>query len=294
MDATTKRAFFQLHFSIFLWGFTAILGKLISVPAVVLVWWRMPITCLSLLLLPSIYSELRQLSRRTAWQLVGIGGIVLAHWLTFYGAIKLSNASVTLVCLATMSLFSAFIEPIIFRRAVKLYEVGLGLLVIPGMILIARHLDFSMLNGFLMGIASSFLGALFGTMNKKMVEKAEPLSITFVELGGGWLMLCLIIPIFFADLMTLNFVPSSLDFFYIIVLSLFCTSLPYVLSLKALRHISAFGSMLAINMEPVYGITMAWFLLGENKELTPDFYFGVLIILLSVFTYPLLKKQFEK
>ena len=115
MDATTKRAFFQLHFSIFLWGFTAILGKLISVPAVVLVWWRMPITCLSLLLLPSIYSELRQLSRRTAWQLVGIGGIVLAHWLTFYGAIKLSNASVTLVCLATMSLFSAFIEPIILR-----------------------------------------------------------------------------------------------------------------------------------------------------------------------------------
>lgn len=290
----TQRAFLQLHFCVFLWGFTAILGKLISISSVTLVWWRMLITCICLLFLKNIFPMLRQIPRRTLLQLTGVGVLVALHWLAFYEAIKLSNASVTLVGIATMSFFAAFLEPLIFRKPIKWYEVGLGVVILPAMVLIVRHLDWSMIDGFLMGLASSFLGAAFGIMNKKMVEKSDPLLITFVELGSGWLFLSLLIPIFFRDLMQTDFIPAKKDFIYLIVLSAACTAVPFVLSLKALRHISAFGTLLAINMEPVYGIALAWLILGENKELSPEFYVGICIILITVFTYPLLQKKFER
>lgn len=286
-----RRANLELHLAVFLWGFTAILGDLIQLSALVLVWWRVLITPLSLLLLMRSLKAFAGMPRRLALQYMGIGVLVALHWLAFYGAIKLANASVALICMAATSFFTAFLEPLFLRQRVKGYEIFLGLLIIPGMMLIVNNLDFSMMKGFWAGLAAALLAATFGTLNKKMVAKAHPYEITFLELGSAWIFLSLLLPFFFSQNPGLVFWPNLLDLGYLLVLSLLCTTLPYILSLRALHHLSAFGANLVINLEPVYGIALAWLILKENKELSPGFYWGVLIILAAVFSYPVIKKR---
>jgi drug/metabolite transporter (DMT)-like permease len=147
------------------------------------------------------------------------------------------------------------------------------------------------MKGFWAGLAAALLAATFGTLNKKMVAKAHPYEITFLELGSAWIFLSLLLPFFFSQNPGLVFWPNLLDLGYLLVLSLLCTTLPYILSLRALHHLSAFGANLVINLEPVYGIALAWLILKENKELSPGFYWGVLIILAAVFSYPVIKKR---
>lgn len=286
-----RRANLELHLAVFLWGFTAILGDLIQLSALVLVWWRVLITPLSLLLLMRSLKAFQGMPRRLALQYMGIGVLVALHWLAFYGAIKLANASVALICMATTSFFTAFLEPLFLRQRVKGYEIFLGLLIIPGMMLIVNNLDFSMMKGFWAGLAAALLAATFGTLNKKMVAKAHPYQITFLELSSSWIFLSLLLPFFFRQNPELAFWPSWLDLGYLLVLAILCTTLPYILSLRALHHLSAFGANLVINLEPVYGIALAWLILKENKELSPGFYWGVLIILAAVFSYPVIKKR---
>lgn len=288
---SVQKAYLQLHLSVFLWGFTAILGKLISINTLPLVWWRLLITCTGLFILLKGVRFLKQISYKVLLQLTGIGAIVVLHWLAFYGSIKYANASVALVCLTTTSLWTAIIEPIVFKSKFQLLDLFVAIIIIPAMAMIVNHLEVKMMFGVALGLLSALGAGIFSVLNKKMVGKIDPLPMTFVELGSGFLFLSLIMPFFFYFNPEVTFVPATIDWYYLIFLSFFCTILPYTMSLLALRHLSAFTSVFAINLEPIYGIFMAWFILHEDKELNWQFYVGLGIILITVFLHPIIKSK---
>ena len=288
-----KKAYRDLHIAVFLFGFTAILGDLIDLKALPLVWWRVLLTSGSLLFLIKGHL-IRKIPTKVILQYMGIGVIVALHWLTFYGAIKMANASIALVCLATTSFFTALLEPLLLGKKVRGYELALGLLIIPGMALIVQNTDLSMLAGIGVGLSSALFAALFSILNKKMIAQADEMSITFIEIGSAWLFLSLVLPfVLLGESGSMQFWPSLKDWAYLLVLALLCTTWAYILALKALHHLSAFASNLTINLEPVYGVILAYFLLNDSSELSLGFYIGGLLIVISVFSYPLLRKRFE-
>lgn len=284
-----SRSYLELHLAVFLWGFTAILGDLIQLPALTLVWWRVLLTSFSLVAFVRIGSLIRDLGWRQVLIFAGLGCIVALHWVTFYGAIKLANASVGLICMATTSLFSSVVEPWITGRKFLWYELLLGAFILPGIWLIVDGVDASMTPGILVGLLSALLVAIFTSFNKKYVEKAEPLRITFLELSAGTLFLTPLLP--FAGG---NFLPSGQDLLMLIVLAVVCTAFTNWLFLRALKNLSAFAANLTVNLEPVYGIFMAYFLLNDAEELSPSFYVGTALILVAVFGYAGLKRIMRK
>lgn len=284
------KAYFQIHFAVLLFGFTAILGALIQLPESGIVWWRMGLTTLSFLAIPSLYPALRRISRKNLIQLVIIGFLVALHWATFFGAVKLSNVSVTLSMLATATFFTVLIEPIFTKKRIKATELALGLLVIPGIYLIYRATEFYFW-GILAALTSSFLAALFGVLNKNQVESHHPVAITFVELSSGWLLFTPLVLLYYSYFPEANFLPTWSDLAYLSILAFVCTSLGFLSSLMALRVLDAFTVSLTINLEPVYGIILAWLLLDEHKELDWGFYVGAAVILASVFIHPFLQRK---
>lgn len=282
MAYSETRAYLELHLAVFLWGFTAILGDLIQLPALTLVWWRVLLTSLSLLAFVRVLHIYRDLGRRKLLTLLGIGCLTGLHWLAFYGSIKLANASIALICMATTSLFSSLLEPWIVKRRFRWYELLLGVFILPGIYLIAEGSKDDMNIGILVGLVAAFLASLFTTLNKRYMGDTDALRVTFIELGGATVFLGLLIP--FLGI-TSVWPPRTVDWLYLFILALFCTTLTYVLSLRALRKLSAFATNLTINLEPVYGIFLAYFLLNDAQELSPRFYVGTLIIMLAVFGY---------
>lgn len=287
-----QKAYLQLHFAVLLFGLTAILGKMIQLSALVLVWWRVLITSLSLMLLINVFKLLKTLPRRQLFILVGIGTIVGLHWLAFYGAIKLSNSSVGVLAMGSTSLFSAILEPLILKKKFNALELGLGLLIIPGMALVVNGIDFSMVDGLVVGVIAALLAALFAILNKSQVANLDAMSITFVELSSACLFLGLVIvgSGFSKAGFPVMMPPHWSDWLYLLILALLCTTFAYVLSLNALKHLSAFTSNLTMNLEPVYAIVLAWLLLNEDKEVSSTFYWGAAVIMAVVFSYPLLSK----
>ena len=288
------RAYLFLHFCVFLWGFTAILGKLITLQALPLVWWRVLLASVTLwLILPK--AQIRGLSRRSFWQMLGVGMMVGVHWLCFYGAIKLSNASIAVATMATTSFFSALTEPIILRSKVNWYELGLGMLILPGMALVVGNIDWTMRLGFAVGILCALLAAIFTGLNKQLINhNPPPLAMSFIELFGGLVVTSLALPFALAAKPDMPVLPRGWDWVWMLLLAWVCTVLPYYLSLRSMRHISAFATNLTINLEPVYGVILAVLLFREDKELAPGFYLGVGIILVAVFSHPFVKKIVEK
>lgn len=286
------KAQFQIHACVLLWGFTAIFGKLITLPALPLVWWRMLLVVAALALLPRVWRGLRTMSLRLVLAYCGIGALVALHWLTFYGSIKLSNASVGATCIALATPMTALLEPWLARRPFSLRDVLLGIAVLPGVMLVVGGVPADMRLGIAVGAMSALLVALFGSLNKRLVEHGDALTVTALELGAGALLLTLLAPlmpiVFPAFAGKLFAWPSLHDAGYLLALSLACTLLPFALSLVALRHMSAFAAQLAVNLEPVYAIVLAILLLNEQRELTPQFYLGVAIILAAVLVYPLI------
>lgn len=287
----SRLAYFQLHFAVILYGLTAILGDLISLSAISLVWWRVLITSISLLLFIGFGRRILIMKKKDIISYMSIGVIVALHWITFYGAIKYANASVALAAMATTSLFTAIIEPIITGKTFEKLELILGLLIIPPMIMIATNLDVSLIKGLLVGLLSAFLASLFATYNKKMVSNADAYQISFLEMGSAFLFISCLLPFVLSD--GIQLWPTQQDWLYLIVLALGCTTLAYVISLKALRYVSAFDANLVINLEPVYGIVLAVIILKEHKEMTPIFYLGLILIMVIVFLHPVLKKRFQ-
>ncbi len=289
------RAYLYLHFCVFLWGFTAILGKLISLSALPLVWWRVALCCGALWwFLPK--AQLRTLSRRAMGQMLGIGMLVGLHWLCFYGAIKLSNASVAVASMAVASFFSALLEPLLLGQRVRWYELALGVLVIPGMGLILGHLAWSMRDGFGVGLLAAFLAALFSVLNKRLIDTEGPpaLTMSFVELLGGLIICSVGLGGAMLSGVAVPIRPLPWDWLWMGLLAWGCTLLPYYLTLVAMRKLSAFAANLIVNLEPVYGVFLAGLFFGEHREMPPGFYWGVSIIFLSVFSHPFLVKWFDR
>lgn len=285
----TTRAQLQIHACVVLWGFTAILGKVITLPALSLVWWRMLIVAAVLLVLPRIWRGLRALPPRLLLAYAGIGVLVALHWLTFYGAIKLANASVAVTCIALTPVFLALIEPLVTRSRFQPRELLLGVAVVPGVALVVGGIPDHMRLGVAVGALSALLVAIFGAFNKRLVTHADPLTVTFVELGAGALFLTVMAPLV-PQLGNAFQLPGTQDAWLLVILALACTLLPFALSLVALRHLSAYSAQLAINLEPIYAIALAILLLGEQRELGPPFYAGVAIVVGAVLLHPLLMR----
>jgi drug/metabolite transporter (DMT)-like permease len=294
----TARAQLQIHFCVLLLGFTAILGKLITLPALPLVWWRMLLVVAALALLPRVWRGLRRMPARLLWAYAGIGVLVGLHWLTFYGAIKLANASVAATCIALATAFTAVVEPWLARTRFRPRDLLLGIAVLPGVALVVGGVPDEMRVGIVVGAISALLVACFGSLNKRLVdsvgENADPLTVTALELGAGTLALTLLAPlmpfVFPAFAGPLLVVPGGSDALYLLLLALGCTLFQFALSLVALRHMSAFSAQLAVNLEPVYAIVLAIVLLGEQHELAGMFYLGVAVILAAVFVHPWLSR----
>ncbi len=283
------RAQWQMHVCVLLWGFTAILGKLITLPAMALVVQRMAIVAVVLLLVPRVWRGLRALPWRLLAVYAGIGLLVALHWLTFYGAIKLANASVAVTCIALATVFVPVIEPWVTGQRFQPRELLIGIAVVPGVAVVVGGVPDGMRLGIVVGVVSAILVAIFGALNKRYVERADPLTVTAVELGAGGGLLVLAAPLlpWFGPAFVL---PGARDAGLMLLLALLCTLLPFVLSLVALRHMTAFAAQLAVNLEPIYAIVLAILLLGEQRELGPMFYAGVAIILAGVFLHPWLVK----
>ncbi|WNL47496.1 DMT family transporter [Dyella sp. BiH032] len=289
MQAVT-RARLQIHFCVLLWGFTAILGKLITLPALPLVWWRMLMVSGSLLLIAKVRRGWKAMPARLRWAYAGIGALVALHWLTFYAAIKLANASVAATCIALGPVFLALVEPWIAGRKFDPRELLIGVAVVPGVALVAGGVPADMRIGIAVGTLSALLVALFGALNKRFVHHADPLTVTCIELGTGTLFLTLLAPVLPGVAFAL---PGAHDAALLVVLAFGCTLLPFALALVALRHMSAFGTQMVTNLEPIYAIVLAMLMLGEQRELDGKFYLGVAIILAAVFAHPLLHRRRE-
>jgi drug/metabolite transporter (DMT)-like permease len=289
MQAASK-ARLQIHFCVVLWGFTAILGKLITLPALPLVWWRMLLVMAALLLMPKVWRGLRAMPPRLLLAYAGIGVLVSLHWLTFYASIKLSNASVGATCIALGPVFLAFIEPWIAKRRFDPRELVIGAVVVPGVMMVVGGVPHDMRLGIAVGALSALFVALFGSLNKRMVEHGDPLTVTCIELGTGTLFLTLLAPLL-PHSGPAFMLPNPHDALMLLVLSFGCTLLPFTLALVALRHLSAFGTQMVTNLEPVYAIVLAILLLGEQRQLDRWFYAGVVVILAAVFAHPLLNRR---
>jgi drug/metabolite transporter (DMT)-like permease len=276
-----KKALIQLHIAVFLAGFTAILGKLITLNEGLLVWYRLFITVVTLWVILFLKKELKAIAGRDVLKIFGVGAIVAMHWVTFYGSIKYANVSVALVCFSATGFFTAFFEPLILQRRISIVEVLLGLLAIAG-IYIIFNFNPQYKTGIIFGIISAMGSALFPIFNKQFVERFSPGVLTFYELGGGLIALTILVPLYLLKFPATYYLPTSSDWLWLLVLAWFCTVLCFYLQLNALKKISAFTANLTYNLEPVYGIILAFIFFKENKELDVHFYIGVGLIALAV------------
>lgn len=274
----------QIHFCVLLWGFTAILGKLITLDAVALVFWRVLIVSGALAFVPRIWRDIARTQRRDLAVALFGGLLVTAHWLAFFGSVKLANASVAATCIALAPVFLAVIEPLMARRPFNPHEMLVAVAAVPGVLLVVGGIPSGMVAGFLAGALAALLVAVFGVLNKNLTARVPALSLTALQLGTGALALALLIPLW-PQLGGTFVVPHGADFGWLLVLAFACTLLPFSLALVALRKLSAFSAQLAVNLEPVYSIVLAAIVFNESSELGWSFYLGVALILGAVL-YP--------
>ena len=287
---TSRRAYLQIHICVVLWGFTAIFGKLISLPALPLVWWRMMLVAVILAFVPRVWRAIRSMRPRLLAAYAATGVVIALHWLTFYGSIKLANASVGATCMAMAPVFLALIEPLIVGRRFDARELLLGAAMIPGVMLVVGGVPSGMRLGIAVGALSALLVSIFSTLNKLLIEHADALAVTAIELSSGALLLTAVAPLASGggDAFVM---PGWRDGLFLLILAVGCTILPFTLALVALRKLTAFGAQLAVNLEPVYAILIAMVLLGEHHELSLRFYAGVAAIVGLVLLYPLIARR---
>ncbi|MBS0031531.1 DMT family transporter [Chitinophaga sp. 22321] len=276
-----KKAFIQLHLSVFLAGFTGILGKLISLNEGLLVWYRLLITSVTLYILFRLQGTFKKLPWKDILPIGSTGVVVALHWLFFYGSIKYSNVSIGVICFSMTSLFTAIFDPLINKRRFDVAEMLLSLLTLLGILLIF-HFDTQYQTGIILGIISAMFAALFTVFNKRLIKRFDTNTITFYELTTGFAVLTIAMPFYIHVFPVPSLLPSSMDLLYLFILAWFCTVLMYLLSMSALKKISPFTVNLCFNLEPVYSIVMAFILFHENKFLNNAFYAGLACIMLSV------------
>ncbi len=276
-----KEAFIKLHVSVLIAGATGIFGRLISLNEGLLVWYRMLFATVMFFLLLWMLGKLKRVSFRDVCKIGSVGMLLAIHWLFFYGSIKASNVSIGVVCLSLMSFFTALFEPFINRHRISLGEIACSLIGVLGIILIF-HFDTRYRLGIGMGILSSALASLFTICNKKVSVGYTSSTMLMYEMGGGFLGLSCLLPLYLSFFPVASILPSLIDFVYLLLFASVCTVLLYILQIQVLKKISAFTFNLTYNLEPIYSIIAAMFLFHEAKELNASFYVGLGLILFSV------------
>ncbi len=286
----TNRNILVLHFTVLIWGFTGVLGELISVSALHLVWYRVLIAAISLWLY-FIYSKKSiQVPKAQMLQYLAVGMLVGIHWMLFFHAIKISTVSVILVTLSSVTLFTAILEPIINRARISVADIIVGLVIIFGIYLIFKF-EFQYFWGIVFGLSCAFCASIFSIFNARMVKKGSPTIITFYEMIGAWIGVSIVM------LTTGQFNEqlwlSQSDLIYLLILGVGCTAVAYVLGVAVMKELSAFTVALTTNMEPVYGIILALLIFGQKETMSAGFYSGAIIVLAAVFVYPYLKAKLK-
>jgi drug/metabolite transporter (DMT)-like permease len=276
-----KKALLQLHTAVFLAGFTGILGRLIELNEGLLVWYRMLITVVILFFMLVPQKKLVKISTRDKLKLIFVGTIVALHWVTFYGSIKYANVSIALVCFSSIGFFTAFFEPLILKRKFDSVEVLLGCLAMAGIYLIFNF-NPGYKTGIIIGIISALLAVLFSIINKRLVSRLPVKTVIFYELSGGWLVLTILMPVYLDIFPTAYVFPRWQDWLWLFLLAGVCTVWAFNLQLNALTKLSTFTSNLTYNLEPVYGIILAFIIFKENKYLSDGFYAGLALIMAAV------------
>lgn len=284
------KSYFQLHFVVILWGFTAILGLLIELNFIELVFYRTLISTIALIIIVLLNNESFRVGKYEMLKLILTGGIIAAHWLLFFGAARYSNASVSLIGLSTVTLWTSFLEPLMNKRKISLLEVIFAFVVILGLYIIYKD-EFTYGLGLIMSIGSAILAALFTVLNHQFVRKHHHTTIVLYEMLGAWLATIPFLWILGAPDMPVLSLPSLSDFGYLLILALVCTVYANGVATKLLKKFSAFASNLVITMEPVYGILLALLIFGESEKMNLSFYLGTLVIIIAVVVYPLLFKK---
>ncbi len=290
------RDYLQLHFLVLLWGFTAILGRLIHVPSTELVLYRTLLASLGLLFLLHIRKQKIRIDKAGTIKIILTGGLISVHWILFFEAARVANVSVCLAGMATSSLWTSIIEPLSAKKNIKWYEVVLGLVVILGLYIVF-HFEFHYINGLLMAVASALLASIFSIINAKFTFKYNHFTITFYEMVGAFLLTAILIPIYhYIIYQNVGFqsLPNGMDWLYLLILALVCTVYAYSVAVELMKRISAFAVNLTVNLEPVYGILLAVLFFNEHQVMSKEFYVGTLIILVAVLIYPSIKKWDDK
>ncbi|WP_029288088.1 DMT family transporter [Pedobacter sp. R20-19] len=288
----TKKNLLILHFTVLIWGFTGVLGKVISIDAVPLVWYRVLIATSTLFAWFLITKKNIKISKIQFLQFFFTGAIVAIHWIFFFHAIKVSTVSVTLVCLSSFTLFTAILEPLIKKQPIQIGDILIGLIIILGIYMIFKF-ESQYTLGIIFGLLAAVASSLFSTINSTLVQKSEPSIIGFYELVGGlfWITLYRLHD---GSLINSSFNLNINDWFYIGILGTLCTSVAYVAGVSVMRTLSAFRVALVTNLEPVYGILLAFIFFKDREQMTAGFYVGAAIILSAIFLYPIYKKRKNK
>ena len=289
MPSDKFKNYLHLHLIVFIWGFTAVLGKLISIDALPLVWYRMLIasSLVAVFILFKRYSI--RVSTKTLLVMLAAGVIIALHWVTFFKAIKVSNVSIALVTMSTGALFTAFLEPIWYGRKMIWYEVVFGLMVVFGLYLIF-NVSASYSLGMGLALISALLGSIFTLINGQLIKTNKPSTISFYELISGALFISIYLAVngsFDRTFFTL----SISDWFFIFILASVCTAYAFIAAVKVMRFISPYTVMLTINLEPIYGIILALLIFGQSEKMSPLFYMGALLIVATIIANGILKNR---
>jgi drug/metabolite transporter (DMT)-like permease len=290
--SSENRNLLILHLTVFVWGFTGILGALISINAVQMVWYRVLIATIALFAYFMLSKTSIRVTRIQFFKFFFTGSIVAIHWIFFFHSIKVANVSVGLICLSSVTLFISILEPIIKKQRISKGDIFIGLFIILGIYLIFKF-ETNYTTGIIFGLLSALAASLFSTINSTLVQKNNPSIIGFYELMGAFFWVSLY-RLFDKSLLQETFNLSLNDWFYLLILGTICTALAYVAGVGVMRTLSAFRVALITNLEPVYGIVLAFILFGNKEQMTGGFYMGSLLILAAVFIYPIYKKRKNK
>lgn len=289
-NASLKRNLVILHLTVFVWGFTGILGALISTPATQLVWYRVLIAFTTLFIYFKAANIPLRVSLIVFLKLFFTGAIVGLHWILFFQSIKSSTVSVTLVCLSSLTLFTAILEPLLKRQKISLLEIITGLVIISGIYLIFKF-ESRYTVGIILGLLSSLCASIFSIINSKQIQNRPAPIISFYELIGAWAWIS--VYLFISDGYTASMRLDFDDLTYLLILGTICTSVAYVAGVAVMKELSAFRVALITNLEPVYGIILAFIFFGKREQMTAGFYLGAVIILGAIFMYPVVKNRLK-
>ena len=288
-----KKAFLQLHIAVFLAGFTGILGRLITLNEGMIVWYRLLFTAITMWVLFGLMKKINALSFPDILKVSGVGFIAAMHWVTFYGSIKYANVSVALVCFSAIGFFTALFEPLILRKKMNWMELLLGLVTIAG-IYVIFHFDSQYKTGIIIGIISSILAALFPIYNREFLKRMNVETLLTWQQTGGLLVLSALLPAYLSKFPTDHFLPGWSDLGWLLVLSWVCSVIAFQLSGNALKRLSAFTVNLTYNLEPVYGILLAFMVYRENELLSKWFYIGFAIIAVALISHIIILIKVER